>query len=120
MNAGPWQEEDPPVAEAEIDGGADAVLIIIADSGRRPEPGHNKDGIYTAPMDHSYRAALAGNGNNGHKGGGGSGQDLRRITRSPNRNRCRWARKTPTRASLPSSKICFSWQRFRRRRASST
>jgi len=29
----------------------------------------NKDGIYTAPMDHSYRAALAG-GNNGHKGGG--------------------------------------------------
>jgi len=29
----------------------------------------NQDGIYTAPMDHSYRAALAG-GNNGHKGGG--------------------------------------------------
>jgi CheY-like chemotaxis protein len=29
----------------------------------------NKDGIYTAPMDHSYRAALAGGGNNGHKGG---------------------------------------------------
>ena len=30
----------------------------------------NKDGIYTAPMDHSYRAALAGgNHNNGHKGG---------------------------------------------------
>ena len=28
----------------------------------------NKDGIYTAPMDHSYRAALSGN-NNGHKGG---------------------------------------------------
>jgi CheY-like chemotaxis protein len=28
----------------------------------------NKDGIYTAPMDHSYRAALNGN-NNGHKGG---------------------------------------------------
>jgi len=28
----------------------------------------NQDGIYTAPMDHSYRAALAG-GNNGHKGG---------------------------------------------------
>ena len=27
----------------------------------------NKDGIYTAPMDHSYRAALGGN-NNGHKG----------------------------------------------------
>lgn len=27
----------------------------------------NKDGIYTAPMDHSYRAALAGN--NGHKPG---------------------------------------------------
>jgi len=24
---------------------------------------HNPDGIYTAPMDHSYRAALAGNGN---------------------------------------------------------
>ena len=32
----------------------------------------NKDGIYTAPMDHSYRAALAGgNNSNGHKGGGG-------------------------------------------------
>ena len=30
----------------------------------------NKDGIYTAPMDHSYRAALAGgNNSNGHKGG---------------------------------------------------
>src|SRR5579863_5809024 len=28
----------------------------------------NKDGIYTAPMDHSYRAALAGN-NNGSKSG---------------------------------------------------
>ncbi len=27
----------------------------------------NKDGIYTAPMDHSYRAALSGN--NGNKGG---------------------------------------------------
>src|SRR6202161_2872784 len=24
---------------------------------------HNQDGIYTAPMDHSYRAALSGNGN---------------------------------------------------------
>ena len=39
--------------------------------GQRPGPGlsrENKDGIYTAPMDHSYRAALAG-GNNGHKGG---------------------------------------------------
>jgi CheY-like chemotaxis protein len=45
--------------------------------GRRPHnqrgqrPGlsrENKDGIYTAPMDHSYRAALAGN-NNGHGGG---------------------------------------------------
>jgi PleD family two-component response regulator len=28
----------------------------------------NKDGIYTAPMDHSYRAVLGGN-SNGHKGG---------------------------------------------------
>lgn len=44
--------------------------------GRRPHNqrhGHgqnrqNQDGIYTAPMDHSYRAALSGN-NNGHKGG---------------------------------------------------
>jgi CheY-like chemotaxis protein len=39
--------------------------------GHRPGPGlsrENKDGVYTAPMDHSYRAALAG-GNNGHKGG---------------------------------------------------
>jgi CheY-like chemotaxis protein len=40
---------------------------------RGQRPGHsmsreNKDGIYTAPMDHSYRAALSGN-NNGHKGG---------------------------------------------------
>jgi len=31
----------------------------------------NRDGIYTAPMDHSYRAVLNG-GNNGHKGGGKS------------------------------------------------
>jgi CheY-like chemotaxis protein len=42
--------------------------------GQRPGPGlsrENKDGIYTAPMDHSYRAALSGgNNNNGHKGGG--------------------------------------------------
>ena len=41
--------------------------------GQRPGPGlsrENKDGIYTAPMDHSYRAAMAGGNNNGHKGGG--------------------------------------------------
>jgi CheY-like chemotaxis protein len=40
--------------------------------GQRPGPGlsrENKDGIYTAPMDNSYRAALAGNNNNGHKAG---------------------------------------------------
>jgi CheY-like chemotaxis protein len=41
--------------------------------GQRPGPGlsrENKAGIYTAPMDHSYRAAMAGgNNNNGHKGG---------------------------------------------------
>jgi len=41
---------------------------------RGHRPGHgasreNKDGIYTAPMDHSYRAALAGGNNNGHRGG---------------------------------------------------
>ena len=41
---------------------------------RGHRPGHgasreNKDGIYTAPMDHSYRAVLAGGNNNGHKGG---------------------------------------------------
>jgi CheY-like chemotaxis protein len=44
--------------------------------GRRPNnqrPGQgqnrqNQDGIYTAPMDHSYRAVLGGS-NNGHKGG---------------------------------------------------
>ena len=40
--------------------------------GQRPGQGqgqnrHNADGIYTAPMDHSYRAVL--NGNNGHKPG---------------------------------------------------
>jgi CheY-like chemotaxis protein len=40
--------------------------------GPRPGPGlsrENKDGIYTAPMDHSYRAAMAGGNNNGHRGG---------------------------------------------------
>ncbi len=40
--------------------------------GQRPGQGlsrENKDGIYTAPMDHSYRAVMNG-GNNGHKGGG--------------------------------------------------
>ena len=40
--------------------------------GGRPGQGmsrENKDGIYTAPMDHSYRAVLAGGNNNGHKGG---------------------------------------------------
>jgi len=37
-------------------------------SGPNRQNRHNPDGIYTAPMDHSYRAALAG-GNNGHKPG---------------------------------------------------
>ena len=40
--------------------------------GQRPGQGlsrENKDGIYTAPMDHSYRAVLGGGNNNGHKGG---------------------------------------------------
>jgi CheY-like chemotaxis protein len=39
--------------------------------GQRPGPGlsrENKDGIYTAPMDHSYRAAMAGNGNGSKPG----------------------------------------------------
>jgi CheY-like chemotaxis protein len=39
--------------------------------GQRPGQGQsrqNPDGIYTAPMDHSYRATMAG-GNNGHKPG---------------------------------------------------
>src|ERR1700752_1033473 len=36
--------------------------------GQNRQNRHNPDGIYTAPMDHSYRAALAG-GNNGHKQG---------------------------------------------------
>ena len=41
--------------------------------GQKPGPGlsrENKDGIYTAPMDHSYRAAMAGGNNNGHRSGG--------------------------------------------------
>jgi len=33
--------------------------------GRAGRNQHNKDGIYTAPMDHSYRAALDGQGNRG-------------------------------------------------------
>ena len=40
--------------------------------GHRPGQGlarENKDGIYTAPMDHSYRAVLAGGNHNGHKPG---------------------------------------------------
>jgi len=40
---------------------------------RGPGPGlsrENKDGIYTAPMDHSYRAVMGGGGSNGHKSGG--------------------------------------------------
>lgn len=40
--------------------------------GHRPGQGmsrENKDGIYTAPMDHSYRAVMGGGNNNGHKGG---------------------------------------------------
>jgi len=36
--------------------------------GQNRQNRQNQDGIYTAPMDHSYRAALSG-GNNGHKGG---------------------------------------------------
>ena len=56
------------MAEAEVDGGADAALTINADPVPPAGPSqsrHNQDGIYTAPMDHSYRAALSGNGNNG-------------------------------------------------------
>jgi hypothetical protein len=34
--------------------------------------GTNNPGVYTAPMDHSYRAALSGNGN--QQGGGGGGR----------------------------------------------
>jgi CheY-like chemotaxis protein len=34
---------------------------------RGPQARHNQDGIYTAPMDHSYRAVL-GNGNNNGQG----------------------------------------------------
>jgi CheY-like chemotaxis protein len=41
--------------------------------GQRPGQGQNRnnqDGIYTAPMDHSYRAVLGGgNNNNGHRPG---------------------------------------------------
>jgi CheY-like chemotaxis protein len=42
--------------------------------GQRPgsaQARHNQDGIYTAPMDHNYRAALAGgnNGQGGRRGG---------------------------------------------------
>ena len=36
--------------------------------GRDRENRHNKDGIYTAPMDHSYRAAL--DGQNGSRNAG--------------------------------------------------
>ena len=39
-------------------------------------------------MDHSYRAALAGNNNNGHKGGR-QRPVLRRNIRNRSRNRCR-------------------------------
>jgi len=44
--------------------------------GQRPgaaQARHNQDGIYTAPMDHSYRAALAGGNSNGSRRGGRSG-----------------------------------------------
>src|SRR5438270_5850211 len=40
--------------------------------GQRPGPGlsrENKDGIYTAPMDHSYRAAMGGGNDRGQEGG---------------------------------------------------
>ena len=40
--------------------------------GQRPGQGQgrqNQDGIYTAPMDHSYRAAMAGNNNGHHRPG---------------------------------------------------
>ena len=40
--------------------------------GRDRQNRHNKDGIYTAPMDHSYRAAL-----DGQNGGGRSGKHMR-------------------------------------------
>ena len=84
MNAGPGQGQGQGKTSGGGGGGGRRRR-----RGRRPQnqrgqrPGgggggpaqsrENKDGIYTAPMDHSYRAAMAGgnNNNNGHKGGGG-------------------------------------------------
>jgi CheY-like chemotaxis protein len=55
------QDQDaPPVEEGEIGGG----VVVDRAAGRDQQHG----GVYSAPMDHSYRAALAG-GNNGSRPG---------------------------------------------------
>ncbi len=65
------QDPDAPPAvveaAAETDGGAIAVPEAVeAVAEEIPQPAQQQDGgIYSAPMDHSYRAAMAG-GNNGN------------------------------------------------------
>ena len=81
---------------------------------------HNQDGIYTAPMDHSYRAALSGNGTTAKARVGALVPALLRPLRLSIPNLYPHCVRIPTRASLPSSTTCSSRPRFKRRRASST
>ena len=84
-----------------------------------PAQGALGGGIYTAPMDHSYRAAQGNNNGNTHKPGRGGrmNQPLGKEFAPPEPEPLPVTPRTRPRASLPSSTICSSWPRSRRRRA---
>jgi len=107
------------VAEAEADGVADAAQQCSRRPTRRPSQSrHNQDGIYTAPMDHSYRAALAGNGNNGQAPAADLvPASLRLAPADPEPLPA--LREDSTSRILPSWMTCSSRQKFRRPLANS-
>ena len=87
--------------------------------GQRSGQNQPGGGIYTAPMDHSYRAAQ--NNNNGNQQRRGVAVGARISVSNSCRsslNRCPSLRKRGRRASMPSSTICSSSPRSRRRAVS--
>ena len=89
-----------------------------ANPGQRQRQDQTGGGIYTAPMDHSYRA-LQGNGNgNMQRGLEPRRCHLRQAVRSARAGaRAHDLASICPRASLPSWMTCFSWRKSRRPRA---
>ena len=110
-------EIPPAVEEGEADGGADDVRPIIAVAATKRDRQNTGGGIYSAPMDHSYRAVIGNNNGHGPKPQPRHATGLcARLSTARSRAAAHRAR-TRIPASLPSSTICSSWRRFRRRRA---